>query len=158
MRERLPLYVLLGSALTFLTSLFLPWRETAPETPSGSGVNGILTLFQGGSVGGWVEVAGDVTVLLVVSIALMTVAGTAPTTSRSPAACRGPRCRTRVLRSRDSRRAAEADRRRGLHGAGRHAPHELDLRVLSRACQCRNRCAQRAPPAQGRAPPTTGDS
>jgi len=73
MRTRLPLYVLLASALTFLASLFLPWRETVPETPSGSGVTGVLTLFEGGSVGGWVEVAGDVAVLLVVAIALATV-------------------------------------------------------------------------------------
>jgi len=75
MRERLPLYVLLASALTFLASLFLPWRETAAAIPGGSSVQGVLTLFEGGSVGGWVEVAGDVAVLLVIAIALATAAG-----------------------------------------------------------------------------------
>src|SRR3954453_998876 len=72
MRGRLPLFVLLASALTFLASLFLPWRETAG--PSGDlGLNGGPSVFQGGSVTGWVAVPGDVAVLLVVGIVLATI-------------------------------------------------------------------------------------
>jgi hypothetical protein len=72
--KRLPLYVLLVSAPTFLASLFLPWRETKPAGLGGVGAVGVLTLFEGETVGGWVEVAGDVAVLLVVAIALATIA------------------------------------------------------------------------------------
>lgn len=74
MRERLPLYVLLASALTFLASLFLPWRETSAATFSGKGVQGLLTLFEGGSVEGWIAGAGDLAVLLVVAVVLATSA------------------------------------------------------------------------------------
>jgi hypothetical protein len=48
MRDRLPLFVLLASALTFLASLFLPWiqlRAPHSEFASGNGSDqGILTL------------------------------------------------------------------------------------------------------------------
>jgi hypothetical protein len=58
MKGGLPLLVLLASALTFLASLFLPWRETP----------------LGGNVDGWYGGAGDIAVLLVVAIVLATVA------------------------------------------------------------------------------------
>jgi hypothetical protein len=75
MKRRLPLYVLLVSALVFLASLFLPWRETTAQAPPfGSGVHGLLNLFAGGSVEGWVAIVGDVAVLLVVAVVLATVA------------------------------------------------------------------------------------
>jgi hypothetical protein len=63
MARRLPLLVLLASALTFLASLFMPWRS------SGEGV-----IFGGGPVDGWISGAGDVAVLLVVAIVIATIA------------------------------------------------------------------------------------
>lgn len=72
MERRLPLYVLLASALTFLASLFLPWREM-PTLPFSAGhVQGVLTLFEGSSVDGWVSIAGDVAVLLAIAVVLAT--------------------------------------------------------------------------------------
>jgi hypothetical protein len=47
MRGRLPLLVLLGGSLTFLASLFMPWRETGTTPFGGRSVTGLLTLFQG---------------------------------------------------------------------------------------------------------------
>jgi hypothetical protein len=73
MRGRLPLFVLLAGALTFLASLFLPWRETTAPPFGSSNVQGFLTLFEGGHEDGWVSGAGDVAVLLVVAIALATI-------------------------------------------------------------------------------------
>jgi hypothetical protein len=74
MRGRLPLFVLLVGALTFLASLFLPWRETTAPPFSSSNVQGLLTLFEGGHEDGWVSGAGDVAVLVVVAIVLATIA------------------------------------------------------------------------------------
>jgi hypothetical protein len=71
MTTRLPLFVLLASSLTFLASLFLPWRDTRALPFSG---NGLLNLFAGSSVNGWVAMVGDVAVLLVVAVVLATVA------------------------------------------------------------------------------------
>ena len=75
MRGRLPLFVLLASALTFLASLFLPWRET--QAPDSSGVPGLARPILGQrprSIDGWVTGTGDVAVLLVVAIVLATIA------------------------------------------------------------------------------------
>jgi hypothetical protein len=46
MNKRLALYVLLGSALTFLASLYLPWVATTSS--GGTGPLGLLNLFAGG--------------------------------------------------------------------------------------------------------------
>jgi hypothetical protein len=74
-RGRLWLFVLLASALTFLVSLFLPWRDTtAPAVLDGAGAEGLLNLLEGRQVDGWLAVAGDVAVLVVVAIVLATVA------------------------------------------------------------------------------------
>ncbi len=74
MKGRLPLFMLLASALTFLASLFLPWRET--QAPDSSGVPGLLDQFSGSAreIDGWVTGTGDVAVLLVVAIVLATIA------------------------------------------------------------------------------------
>jgi hypothetical protein len=73
MSKRLPLFVLLASALTVLASLFLPWRET--RAPQATGVEGLLNLFSGSGreIDGWATGIGDVVVLLVVAIVLATV-------------------------------------------------------------------------------------
>ena len=57
MRGRIPLFVLLASALAFLASLFLPWRETAAAPDFVSGVQGLLNQFAGERprVNGWVD-------------------------------------------------------------------------------------------------------
>jgi hypothetical protein len=74
--KRPSLYVLLASSLVFLASLFLPWRDaTVPPVFNGRGAQGLLQLFEGGRVDGWLGIAGDVSVLLVIAIALATVAG-----------------------------------------------------------------------------------
>ena len=74
MRERIPLFVLLASSLTFLASLFLPWRETT--LPSSGGVYSLLGQFSGNGheYDGWVTGVGDVAVLLVVAIVVATIA------------------------------------------------------------------------------------
>lgn len=74
MRGRIPLFVLLASSLTFLASLFLPWRET--QAAPTIGVQSLLNLFSGNGreYDGWVTGVGDVAVLLVVAIVLATVA------------------------------------------------------------------------------------
>jgi len=76
MRGRLPLFVLLASSLTFLASLFLPWRELTSPPPSGNGIQQLLNLFaeDDRAIDGWAGIAGDVAVLLVVAIVLATVA------------------------------------------------------------------------------------
>lgn len=60
MRGRLPLLLVLASALTFLASLYLPWQEAQPEVGGGSGVLGLLNLFAGGTepANGWATGAG----------------------------------------------------------------------------------------------------
>ena len=75
MRGRISLFVLLASALTFLASLFLPWRETTPA-PLSNTVQGLLNALAGGGreIDGWVAGPGDVAVLLVVAIVLATIA------------------------------------------------------------------------------------
>jgi hypothetical protein len=75
MRSRIPLFVLLASSLTFLASLFLPWRETTLPS-SNLGVQGLLNQFAGNGheYDGWIMAVGDVAVLLVVAIVLLTVA------------------------------------------------------------------------------------
>jgi hypothetical protein len=80
MSRRLSLYVLLASALVLLASLFLPWRETATgRNLAFTNADSLITIFNGGRVDGWVGIAGDVAVLLVVATVLATVA-----TLRSP--------------------------------------------------------------------------
>jgi hypothetical protein len=73
MRGRIPLFVLLASSLTFLASLFLPWRETT--LPSSGGVQELLNQFSGDGreYDGWVTGVGDVAVLLVVAIVVATI-------------------------------------------------------------------------------------
>ena len=74
MRGRVPLFVLLGSSITFLASLFLPWRET--QMPPGGGVYGLLNQFSGNGreFDGWLTGTGDVAALLVVAIVVATIA------------------------------------------------------------------------------------
>jgi hypothetical protein len=72
--KRLPLYVLLASALTFLVSLFLPWRETTTSALVFGTDQGQPALFRNGGIVGWSALAGDVAVLLVVATVLTTVA------------------------------------------------------------------------------------
>jgi hypothetical protein len=61
MRERrLPLFVLLASALIFLASLFLPWRQW-------HGLVRLPFVFYNGGFDGWIGVVGDVAVLLAVA-------------------------------------------------------------------------------------------
>ena len=77
MRGRTPLFVLLASSLTFLASLFLPWRETTlPTLGAGVGTQGLLNQFSGSGreYDGWVTSVGDVAVLLVVALVLVTIA------------------------------------------------------------------------------------
>ncbi|HKN64551.1 MAG TPA: hypothetical protein VJV76_09505 [Gaiellaceae bacterium] len=74
MRERLPLGVLLASALTLLASLFLPWREAHSTGLTITSSQGFGELVKGGSAVGWVAGAGDVAALLVVALALATIA------------------------------------------------------------------------------------
>jgi hypothetical protein len=77
MRSRTPLFVLLASSLTFLASLFLPWRETTlPTFGAGVGTQGLLNQFSGSGreYDGWATSVGDVAVLLVVALVLVTVA------------------------------------------------------------------------------------
>ena len=73
MRGRLPLFMLLASALTLLTSLFLPWREVQ-GSPASVGSPPQPTVLGGGQVDGWVTGVGDVAVVLVVAIVLATIA------------------------------------------------------------------------------------
>lgn len=75
MKRPLPLFVLLASALVFLTSLFLPWRDTTVP-PVGNTVQGLLNQFSGDgrNFNGWLAIAGDVAVVLVVAIVLATLA------------------------------------------------------------------------------------
>lgn len=75
MRGRPSLYVLLASSLTFLASLFLPWRETR-VSDLGGGTLGLLNLFavSGREIDGWIPGAGDVAVLLVVALVFATIA------------------------------------------------------------------------------------
>jgi hypothetical protein len=70
MRGRLPPFVLLASSLTFLASLFLPWREVA--APPCCTLQG-LSSGGGHAIDGWVSGPGDVAVLLVVALVLATV-------------------------------------------------------------------------------------
>jgi hypothetical protein len=74
MSRRLPLSALLASSLVFLASLFLPWRESAVPAGGTFSIQGFLDLTEGGRVNGWVAVAGDVGVLLVVALVLAAVA------------------------------------------------------------------------------------
>lgn len=58
MKARLPLWVMLGSSLTFLASLYLPWAEAHAPKPagSGSGLASLLDLLTQGAYGppdGW---------------------------------------------------------------------------------------------------------
>ena len=73
MRGRIPLFALLASSLTFLASLFLPWRETT--LPSSGGVQELLNQFSGDGreYDGWVTGVGDVAALLVVAIVVATI-------------------------------------------------------------------------------------
>lgn len=74
MSRRLPLRVLLASSLVFLVSLFMPWRETTAPPVSGTLSLGLLDLFAGGRAYGWIAIAGDVAVLLVIAVVLAAVA------------------------------------------------------------------------------------
>ena len=69
MQNRLPLLVLLTSALTFLASLFLPWQELHAPT-GGTGVLGVLNLFaSGGNVEGWGTTVGVAASLAALALA-----------------------------------------------------------------------------------------
>lgn len=75
MSRRLPLYVLLASALAFLASLFLPWRETQASPLSGNGARGVLDQVVGPNpLDGWITGTGDIAVLLVIALVLATAA------------------------------------------------------------------------------------
>lgn len=67
MKGRLPLLVLLASALGFLASFFLPWREAHVQ---GGGASALPTLFRGGPLDGWVGGVGDVAVLVAAGLAV----------------------------------------------------------------------------------------
>ena len=91
MRASIPLYVLLASSLTFLSSLFLPWiGVTVPSATGDQGVLGLLDQFAGGGgqINGWVGGPGDIAVLLVIAIAIATIA----TLRRPHPAARLPIC------------------------------------------------------------------
>jgi hypothetical protein len=74
MNRRLPLFLLLASALAFLVSLFLPWRESTVPNAGNLSIQGFLELASGGGhIDGWLAISGDVAVLLVVAVVLATV-------------------------------------------------------------------------------------
>jgi hypothetical protein len=82
---RLPCLVLLASALTFLASLFLPWRELQAPT-SGTGVLGVLNLFaSGGNVEGWGTTVGVAASLAALALAAVAVAALIRPTAASRA-------------------------------------------------------------------------
>ncbi|HZT94984.1 MAG TPA: hypothetical protein VE985_10970 [Gaiellaceae bacterium] len=60
MHGRRPLFLVLGGALTFLASLYLPWQGTSHETTASQGVLALLNLFSdnNGSIDGWGSSAG----------------------------------------------------------------------------------------------------
>ena len=72
MQNRLPFMVLLASALTFLASLFLPWREVQAHS-GGPGILGLLSLVAtDGNLEGWattVGVAASLAALVLVTAA-----------------------------------------------------------------------------------------
>lgn len=75
MRSRLPFLVLLGGALTFLASLFLPWLQVRPSG-GGAGTLGLLNLFASdGSVDGWATTAGVGASLAALALAAAAAAG-----------------------------------------------------------------------------------
>jgi hypothetical protein len=66
MRERrFALFILLVSTLTFLTSLFLPWRQM--HVAGGNGSFGLPGAFSDDGFDGWIGGVGDVAVLLAVA-------------------------------------------------------------------------------------------
>ncbi len=66
MRERrFALFTLLVSTLTFLTSLFLPWRQM--HVAGGNGSFGLPGVFSDDGFDGWIGGVGDVAVLLAVA-------------------------------------------------------------------------------------------
>lgn len=67
MRGRIPLFVLLASALTFLASLFLPWITVTEG-------QGLFDQVAPGRPDGWVAGPGDVAVLLVIAIVVVGIA------------------------------------------------------------------------------------
>lgn len=84
MQNRLPFVVLLGSALTFLASLFLPWQALQAPT-SGTGVLGVLNLFaSGGNIEGWGTTVGVAASLAALALAALAAAALI----RPPAALR----------------------------------------------------------------------
>jgi hypothetical protein len=80
MRRRLPLFVLLASALTFLVSLYLPWQQTLvnPGGPADRGSIGLLNLlYANESRDGWTTDIGYMAALLAIALS---VAGAAALT------------------------------------------------------------------------------
>jgi hypothetical protein len=80
MRSRLPLFVVLASALAFLASLYLPWQEAPTTIRTGGGEGGalgLLNLFYGFSRDGWAAESGYVAALLAVALVLVSAAGLA---------------------------------------------------------------------------------
>jgi len=69
MKGRLPLFVLLASALTFLASLYLPW-QTAPRACNPAG----LECFSGTSSSAWSSGLGDAAAVIGVALAAATTA------------------------------------------------------------------------------------
>jgi hypothetical protein len=87
MARRLPLFVLLASALVFLASLYLPWQEVSHAGNANGGevgVLGLLDLFSGGNSDGWTTQAGVVASLA----ALLLVAAAAVALVRRDAVSR----------------------------------------------------------------------
>jgi hypothetical protein len=68
-RGRLPLFVILGSSLAFLASLFLNWTS-APVVPQNSGALSILNLFSTFSWNGWASPFGQAAAIAAVALAL----------------------------------------------------------------------------------------
>lgn len=83
MRDRVPLFVLLASALTFLASLYLPWQEASSHFGTSGGEVGVLGLLSisGGSSDGWTTQAG-----VVASLAALLIAATAAVALLRPGA------------------------------------------------------------------------
>jgi hypothetical protein len=71
MRNRWALWVLLASALTVLTSLYLPWKKAPAE--SGIRVLGLLHPLSLDGVTGWASGAGDAAALAALALAAATV-------------------------------------------------------------------------------------
>jgi hypothetical protein len=68
-KGRLPLFVILGSSLAFLASLFLNWTS-APVVPRHAGALSILNLYSAFSWNGWASSFGQAAAIAAVALAL----------------------------------------------------------------------------------------